>query len=231
MEQLLSKSDALARQTSMVFRRDALPGINWNNRLLGIKGARGTGKTTILLQRLRELELPVTQAAYFSLDDLYFTTQDLSPNMEQYCRQGGQFIFLDEVHKYPGWARAVKNLYDYYPKLHIVFTGSSIIDLAREEADLSRRALMHELPGLSYREYLSFSQGIQIPSFTLTDILDQNAPWRSHLPANFRPLEHFRDYLAFGYHPFALEDKAGYHQRLQQMVRQVVEFDMAELQG
>jgi hypothetical protein len=70
-----------------------------------------------------------------------------------------------------------------------------------------------------------------MPSFTLTDILDQNAPWRSHLPANFRPLEHFRDYVAFGYHPFALEDKAGYHQRLQQMVRQVVEFDMAELQG
>jgi len=231
MEQLLIKSDNLVRRTPMGFRRQAMPVINWSIRLLGIKGARGTGKTTLLLQRLRELGLPANQAAYFSLDDLYFTNHELAPTLEQFYRQGGEYIFLDEVHKYPGWAREIKNLYDFYPQLNIAFTGSSIIDLAREEVDLSRRALLHELPGLSYREFLIFNEYFQAPALTLGDILNPKASWRDSLPADFRPLEQFRNYLAYGYYPFSKEDKDGYHMRLQQLIRQVVEYDMAELQG
>lgn len=231
MEQLLLKSDHLVRRTAMSFRRQALPAINWANRLVGVKGARGTGKTTLLLQRLRELGLPAGQAAYFSLDDLYFTTHALAPVLEQFYRQGGRYAFLDEVHKYPGWAREIKNLYDFYPQLQIAFTGSSIIDLAREEADLSRRALLHELPGLSYREFLIFNGYFKPPVLKLADILHPDNAWRDALPPDFRPLEQFRNYLNYGYYPFSQEDREGYHQRLQQMVRQVVEYDMAELQG
>lgn len=231
MEQLLIKSDTLVRRTPMAFRRQALPAINWANRLTGIKGARGTGKTTLLLQRLRELGLPATQAAYFSLDDLFFTNHALAPTLEQFYRLGGRYAFLDEVHKYPGWAREIKNLYDFYPQLYIVFTGSSIIDLAREEADLSRRALLHELAGLSYREFLVFNGYFQGPALSLADILTPNAGWRDALPQDFRPLEQFRNYLAYGYYPFSREDREGYHIRLQQLIRQVVEYDMAQLQG
>lgn len=144
-----------------------------------------------MLQRLRELGLPANQAAYFSLDDLYFTNHALVPTLEQFYRQGGRYVFLDEVHKYPGWAREIKNLYDFYPQFNIVFTGSSIIDLAREEADLSRRALMHELAGLSYREFLIFTGHFQGPVLTLADILEPNAAWRDALPPDFRPLSNF----------------------------------------
>ncbi|MBK8493537.1 MAG: AAA family ATPase [Saprospirales bacterium] len=139
MEALLAKSEALARKTPMSFSRYLLKDINWNNRLIGIKGARGTGKTVLMLQRLRALGLPATQAAYFSLDDLFFTQTPFSPLLEQFYREGGKVVFLDEVHKYPGWAREVKNLHDFYPDLQIVFTGSSIIDLAKEEGDLESK--------------------------------------------------------------------------------------------
>src|ERR1700744_3712528 len=157
MDVLLERSESLVQQVEPAFKRYLYNQINWDNRLIGIKGPRGTGKTTILLQRLQELGLDATKAAYFTLDDFYFTTNALSETAGNFNKKGGQYLFLDEVHKYPEWARHIKNIYDLYPRLKIVFTGSSIIDIAREEADLSRRARMYELQGLSYREYLSYS--------------------------------------------------------------------------
>lgn len=229
MELLLSKSESLVNQQKSTFKRYLYHQIKWNNRLIGIKGARGTGKTTLLLQYLKSLQLKPTEAAYFSLDDLYFTTHALADTAESFYRGGGKYLFLDEVHKYAGWSRHIKNLYDFYPDLKIFFTGSSIIDIAREEADLSRRALMYDLQGLSYREYLSLRKIISIPAFTIDDILGADKQWRASFPTDFRPLQYFEDYLQHGYYPFFAEDQESLPDRLQQLIRIIVEYDMAEL--
>jgi predicted AAA+ superfamily ATPase len=163
------------------------------------------------------------------LDDLYFTTNQLIEVAGDFYKHGGKHLFLDEVHKYPGWARHIKNLYDSYPDLQIVFTGSSIIDIAREQGDLSRRARIYELQGLSYREYLSFTNKFALAPFSLKDILASPSTWKSRFPASFRPLEHFPTYLEMGYYPFFTEDPGGLTTRLQQLIRMIVESDMAEL--
>ncbi len=229
MEKLLQQSENLIARTFFVKRRYLFNQVNWENRLVGIKGARGTGKTTLMLQRLKLLDLPATAAAYFSLDDLYFTTHQLFETVEKFYQQGGKYLFLDEVHKYPGWSAHIKNLYDFYPDLNIVFTGSSIIDIVRQEADLSRRALIYELFGLSYREFLEFSDIGAFHPLPLDMLLSSDREWRREFPPGFRPLQYFRDYLEFGYYPFSLEDKEGYHTRLGQLIRTIVEYDMAEL--
>ncbi|MBD0288290.1 MAG: ATP-binding protein [Flavisolibacter sp.] len=229
MEELLVKSAFLVLRVHTGFKRYLYRQINWNNRLIAIIGPRGTGKTTLLLQKLHELDKSPTVAAYFSLDDLYFTTNSLVATAEDFYRKGGKHLFLDEVHKYPGWARHIKNLYDFYPDLQIVFTGSSIINIAREEVDLSRRARMYELQGLSYREYLAYTGVLQTEPFQLEELLTTNYPWQKKFPAGFLPLQHFTDYLTYGYYPFFTEDPEGFPLRIQQLVRLIVEYDMAEL--
>ena len=229
MDGLLEKSDMLVRRTETTFKRYLYPRISWKNRLTGIKGPRGTGKTTLLLQRLHEMGKKPSEAAYFSLDDLYFTTHSLAETAGDFYKKGGKHLFLDEVHKYTDWARHIKNLYDFYPDLQIIFTGSSIIDIAKEEADLSRRVRMYELQGLSYREYLSYTGILQMEALSLETLLSGSSSWKQLFPVDFRPLEHFEPYLSHGYYPFFTEDLEGMPDRIQQLVRTIVEHDMAEL--
>lgn len=229
MEYLLGKSEALLQQVSSEKTRFLMNEINWENRLIGIKGARGTGKTTLILQYLKELDLPPTKAAYFSLDDLYFTTHELADTIEKYYKQGGSYVFLDEVHKYTDWARHLKNIYDFYPQIKIVFTGSSIIDIARQEVDLTRRVRLYDLPGLSFREFLNFQNVMEAGAISLDEIVSPGRLWKDHFPVDFRPLEFFNKYLQYGYYPFYLEDEEGYHDRIQQLIRIIVEYDLAEL--
>jgi predicted AAA+ superfamily ATPase len=229
MDALLERSDLLVSRVGTKFKRYLYYVVNWENRLIGIKGARGTGKTTLVLQHLHELGKPAHEAAYFSLDDLFFSAHSFMETAEAFYKQGGKYLFLDEVHKYPGWARVVKNLYDFYPDLHIVFTGSSIIDIAKEEADLSRRAMMHELKGLSFREFLVLRNGKELPKVSFKQLLDNPSSIRKLFDPGFRPLQYLNEYLSTGYYPFFKEDFQGYHLRLQQLIRLVVEYDMAEL--
>lgn len=215
----------------MNFQRYLAGEINWNNRLIGIKGARGTGKTTLLLQWMKKLGLPSSKAAYFSLDELFFISNTLADTAKSFYERGGQVLVLDEVHKYPHWSREIKNLYDRYPELKIVFTGSSILDISRQEGDLSRRALMYELHGLSFREYLLLNNILEVNPLKLESILSDPGSIRDIFPSSFRPYEFFSSYLRHGYYPFFMEDPADYPMRLRQMIRVVVENDMAELQG
>jgi len=226
---IFERSDLLVSHVDTKFKRYLYVQINWANRLIGIKGARGVGKTTLLLQRLYELGMRTQEAVYFSLDDLYFSTHSLMDTVDAYYKQGGKYLFLDEVHKFPGWSQAVKNLYDFYPDLQIVFTGSSIIDISREEGDLSRRAIMYELHGLSYREYLNYSTEREYPVIPLENLIESPNTIRKSFEPAFRPLQHFENYLSSGYYPFFREDIEGYHQRIQQLIRLIVEYDMAEL--
>jgi predicted AAA+ superfamily ATPase len=227
MEEILQQSAALLHNKQPGFHRFLHEKISWNDRLIGIKGARGTGKTTLLLQWLKTKDYQSGAAAYFSLDDIYFSSHSLKETLVAFHARGGKTVVLDEVHKYPEWAREIKNAYDFFPGLQVVFTGSSILDLSRQEADLSRRAVMYELPGLSYREFLAFQKGIHLPPVSLEQILTNQL--MSFFPSEFRPLAHFAEYLQFGYYPFLLENKATSPLRLKQMVRTVVEYDMAEM--
>jgi predicted AAA+ superfamily ATPase len=230
MDALLSRSSRLVREIPVFNKRYLYEKIAWKNRLIGIKGARGIGKSTLLLQKLKELNLPANQASYWSLDDLFFTEFTLAETATRFYNEGGRILFLDEVHKYPGWSRHIKNLYDTYPNLQIVFTGSSIIDIAREEADLSRRVLMYSLAGMSYREYLLFRYNLALPVLTIDDIIQTNSGWQAAFPSGFKPLEFFNEYLRQGYYPFSLEDPEGFPVRLQQVIRIIVEYDMASLE-
>lgn len=217
--------------TKLDFKRYLYTEIDWNNRLIGIKGARGTGKTTLLLQWLKEQNLPAKQAVYFSLDDLYFTTNSLADTIDTFYKNGGKIAVLDEVHKYKEWSRVIKNAYDFYPDLKLIFTGSSIIDISKQEGDLSRRVVMYELQGLSYREYLALKHGISLNKIAFEEILSSSKNYISQLPTDFRPLSYFKEYLEFGYYPFILENKDSFHQKINQLVRTIIEYDMAEIEG
>ena len=229
MIHLLEQSHQLLNDTSLTFKRYLFDHILWNNRLIGVKGARGTGKTTLLLQWLKEQNLPAEKAAYFSLDDLYFTNHSLKETAVDFYKQGGKILVLDEVHKYKTWSTEIKNIYDFYPDLKIVFTGSSILDISKQEGDLSRRALIYELHGLSFREFVLVKENIQLPILKLADFLEHPNDVKKLIPKDFRPFEFFRAYLNSGYYPFALEDSASFYQRINQLVRTIVEYDMAEL--
>ncbi len=231
MEELIEISENLVTKVSLTFKRYLFGTVKWQDRLIGIKGARGTGKTTMLLQWLNMLPLPIGQKLYLSLDELYFTTHSLTDTARTFYQEGGKVLVLDEVHKYPTWSQEIKNLYDRYPDLQIIFTGSSIIDISRQEGDLSRRALLYELKGMSYREYLNFIHRLDFPTIDLEKLLSPGFDLRALFPGEFKPLAHFQEYLQGGYYPFAGTDKLSYYTKLRQLVRTIVEYDMAELKG
>ena len=229
MERLLEQSARLIAGTETNFKRFLFQGIRWNNRLIGIKGARGTGKTTLVLQWIKSQQFNSNEAIYLSLDDLYFTKNTLKETVDAFFKQGGQVLALDEVHKYPHWAQEIKNIFDFYPSLKIIFTGSSVINISQHGGDLSRRSLMYDLPGLSYREFLAMQHIADLPHIDLETLLLNSNELINSLPNDFRPLQYFNNYLQYGYYPFGLGDPPSLHQRIQQLVRTIVEVDMSEL--
>ncbi|MCC6280449.1 MAG: AAA family ATPase [Saprospiraceae bacterium] len=225
---LLDQSNLLLANTRIAHDRFLMHDLPWDWRLLGIKGARGVGKTTLLLQRLQLEQAAGRKAVYLTLDDVHFGTQGLRETVEAFLQIGYQRFFLDEVHKYPGWAQHLKNLYDFYPDIQIVFSGSSIVELGRQSVDLSRRAIMHELPGLSFREYLIFREVPDVPAaFTLDEIFSRHREIATAVSQKIKPFEYFTDYLKTGYYPFFLENPALTSVRLRQLVRLVLDVDLA----
>jgi predicted AAA+ superfamily ATPase len=231
MENLQRKSNIIVQQQSLEIVRLQSKKIDWSDRLIGILGARGTGKTTLMLQRLKAEYGYNTEALYITMDDIYFTSNRLSDLAEQFRQQGGKILFIDEVHKYPDWAKEIKNIYDFYKDLNIVFTGSSIIDISRQNADLSRRAVQYELTGLSYREFLNFTGRSNIEVLSLNDLLNRHVELAHQLSADFKPLQYFNDYLKFGYYPFFIENVKTYHLRLEKVVRLIIEEDLQFIAG
>lgn len=171
--------------------------IAWNDRCIGIVWPRGVGKSTLLLQYLKKQNLQTS--LYVSLDHTYFYDQDLFSFVEKFVREySGSCIILDEVHRYPDWSRVIKNLYDSFPRLQILFSGSSSIDLIGGNADLSRRAVLYRLSGSTFREFLLFDKKIELPSFTLEELFQKNR----ELPYDPNMLSYFREYLEYGYYPY-----------------------------
>lgn len=231
MEELLEISDSLIGRTSLSFERYLKDKIAWDEKLIGIKGARGTGKTTLILQYLKRKKEEGFQVAYFSIDELFFLENSLVDTAKTFYQNGGKVLALDEVHKYPGWSRELKNLHDRYSDLQIIFSGSSIIDISKVEGDISRRAIIYELHGLSFREYLLFRKHLDLPLLNLDQVLSSSNDLRSFFPDDFKPLSFFKEYLVTGYFPFSSTNEELYFQKLRQMIRTIVEYDMAEIKG
>lgn len=213
-------------QLSLAFTRSLAMDIDWSNRLIGIKGARGAGKTTLLLQHARQKLPGDGKTLYVSLDDLYFTENRLYDLADSFRKQGGLYLLLDEVHRYSNWSQELKNVYDDFADLTIVFTGSSIIHLDRAQGDLSRRAVLYELLGLSFREFLQVTTGNNFPRVTLEHLLKDHINLARLVSGKLRPLEHFNKYLQYGYYPYFLENERSYPQKLVETISLALNNDL-----
>ena len=226
MTTLFEKHLRKINATPMHFTRSIMDTIHWEARLIGIKGARGVGKTTLLLQYIKK-NLPIDKATlYVSLDSIWFAENTLSALADQFVKQGGNYLFLDEVHKYPNWSQELKNIYDDYPELKIVFTASSLLEILNARADLSRRAVVYTMQGLSYREYVNLNLGLQLPKYTLSEILDQHVSIASEINKKIKPLQYFNDYLHHGYYPFFQEVPELYFYRIEEVLNLILEIEL-----
>jgi predicted AAA+ superfamily ATPase len=201
--------------------------INWNSQLIGITGARGTGKTTLLLQHIKKTFGTSSKKVLFaSLDHLWFSGNKLFDLGVEFVQQGGTHLFLDEVHKYANWSQEIKNLYDNFPELKIVFTGSSLLEIYKGNADLSRRAIHYMLHGMSFREYLSLEEHLHLPVFTLEDILSHHVDLATRVNGLTKPLPAFNAYLKHGCYPYYKEEKQFYHSKLLNTLNIILESDL-----
>lgn len=189
--------------------------------MIGLTGPRGVGKTTLVLQHIKE-NLNSNEALYVTAEDFYFADHRLIDLADNFVKMGGKYLFIDEIHKYKDWSKELKLIYDYHVELKIVFTGSSVLDINKGAADLSRRAVMYQLQGLSFREYLQLFHGVFSDVYTLQDIVSHQV----ELLGVEHPLPLFQEYLRRGYYPFALED--GYDLRLRQIISQTLESDIPQ---
>ena len=219
MRTLYKKFETLLQSTTTNFKRYLYDSISWDSRMLGIIGARGVGKTTMILQHIKE-KLDSKKALYVSADDMYFGENRLVDLADEFYKNAGEYLFIDEIHKYPNWSRELKNIYDSFPTLRIVFTGSSVLDILKGSADLSRRAIIYKLQGLSFREYLKLFHNYESEVYTLEQIINNEVK----LENIQHPLPLFNDYLKRGYYPFGIENEMNL--RLGQIIIQTLESDI-----
>jgi len=220
MELLSRNFKELLSLTPLDFKRYLYSEVAWDDRMVGIVGARGVGKTTMILQYIKE-NLDTDETLYVQADDIYFANHTLVELAEEFSKNRGKHLFIDEIHKYAGWSQALKSIYDYFPQMKVVFTGSSVLDILKGSADLSRRALMFNMQGLSFREYLFLFHHIEVEKYSLQDIVEHKT---DNLPVR-HPLPLFKDYLRRGYYPFGTND-AMFLQRLKQVIIQTLETDI-----
>ena len=228
MERLIKLSEIRLKSVDSSFHRYLYQQVKWEKPLSIIKGARGTGKTTLLLQRMK---LTKESAIYLSLDDFYFESNRLTLLAENLYEKGYRHFFLDEVHQYPYWSKDLKNLYDSYPEIRIVATGSSVLQIDKGQADLSRRANLYSLNGLSFREFLEMEYKQKNHPLELSSILESHVDISPAINDRLDVLKAFSEYLNFGYLPFFKSDKTFYHQKLQQIIHLIIEIDIPAVEN
>ena len=219
MERLIAQFRTLIEKTDTRLVRYLHSKINWENRIIAIMGARGVGKTTLLLQHIK-LNCTIQKSLYVSADDFYFSSNTLFDLATQFQLNGGEFLFIDEIHKYSNWSKEIKMMYDNLPQLKIIITGSSILDLYKGTDDLSRRVIRYNLEGLSFREYLNLVHNIEIQPYTFGQILKNKVVLKE---VEF-PLMHFKNYLKNGFYPFFNEPD--YEIRLNNILNMTIETDI-----
>lgn len=227
MEKTIERFRKKIAATDLRFVRSLESKINWDARLVCIRGSRGTGKTTLMLQHIKKAFAgDLGKVVYVSLDNLYFADNSLIDFVDSFVKRGGEYLFLDEVHKYPDWSRVIKNIYDDYPELHVAFTGSSLLEILNARSDLSRRALVYNLQGLSFREYLKLVADADFPILTLDEILSDNEKLSAEIVSKIKPFIYFDGYLKNGYYPYFLEGIDDYYSRLNETVNMVLEIEL-----
>lgn len=214
------------------FKRYLIDKIDWRDNLIAIKGAKGTGKTTMLLQHIKESFTDKDKALYLSLDNLWFETHSINDLVEYHYTHGGTHLFLDEVHYYSKWKTLIKNINDDYPGLHVVYTGSSMLKIDSGVADLSRRQLPYTLHGMSFREYLLYEGLAEMEPISLDLLLRDHRRIAEDILSNgMKILPAFGEYLRYGYYPFYKSVYSGFEIRLQQVVNHVLENDYPIIEG
>ena len=226
IDYLYQVSNRKIAKVSLDYKRPLYHKINWDNRLIGIRGPKGVGKSTLLLQHIKESFTDRSKVLYVSLDNIWFSSNSLIDLVEYHYTHGGTHIFLDEVHRYKQWQDSIKNIYDDYPDLHVVYTGSSMLKLRAADGDLSRRLRSYELNGLSFREYLAFGGVRDYPVVKIDDILANHVSLASDITSEIKILPYFERYLSSGYYPFYKEEGDGYLSRVQEVVTQTIDNDI-----
>jgi predicted AAA+ superfamily ATPase len=221
METLYQKFETLLQNTTTDFKRYLFERISWDSRMIGIIGARGVGKTTMILQYIKQ-NLNSKKALYVSADDMYFSENKIIDLADEFYKNAGEYLFIDEIHKYENWSRELKNIYDSFPTLKVVFTGSSVLDILKGSSDLSRRAIIYKLQGLSFREYLNFFHNYAIKVYSFQQIINNEVK----LDNIKHPIPLFKDYLKRGYFPFGVENEMNL--RLGQIILQTLETDIPQ---
>lgn len=213
-------------ETSLTFKRSLLCYINWDVRMLGIKGEKGVGKTTLVLQHIKESFDNPDDALYVSMDNLWFKTHSIMDLVDYLYSKGVYYLFLDEIHKCPDWTIVLKNLYDNYPSLNIVYTGSSMLRIDNSRVDLSRRQTLYKLNNLSFREYLEYEGIASLDPIGFEDLLKNHVRYSMDITSKVKVMKYFQNYLSHGMYPFYKESHTDFHIRLSEAVTQTLESDL-----
>ncbi len=221
----------ILKETSSTYKRYMYNEIDFNSSMIGIVGARGVGKTTLLLQYLLELKknFESNKSLYFSYD--YPTNVDIKliDLTEEFAKVGGKYLIIDEIHKYKDFSLDLKAIYDFYPNMKIIFTGSCATSIYNSQADLSRRVVLYYMNGLSYREFLELKLNIELPKYSLDEILNNSIDIVDCLSEKFLALEYFEEYLTYGYYPFYFKDQNQYLRQLNAVINQTIDIDLVNL--
>ena len=222
MQKLIVISERRSNQLKQQYKRFLFHEIDWNQKLIVLLGHRGVGKTTMLLQTMQQRE----KSIYMSLDNIYFEANRLVHTVEELYQNGIRNFFLDEVHRYPHWSGDIKNIYDNYDDVRLVTTGSSILELSKGQADLSRRALTYYLPGLSFREFLELQTDQKWATLELKQVFEEHEQLSANMTDREDILKQFQDYLKFGYYPFFLEGTNSYFSKLLETSNLIIDLDI-----
>ena len=227
MDILFAKHDRLIANTSLDMVRAIMDRIHWNAQLISIQGAKGVGKSTLLKQFVKlNYEPGDRKVFYCSADTIDFSRRTLVDLAGEFVINGGERLIIDEIHKYEGWSREIKEIYDLYPELKVAISGSSLLGLLAGDADLSRRCIKYTMSGLSFREALRFYDGLDFPVCTLDDILTHPYELWKAVSAKCKPVEKFKKYSQYGYYPFYLEGEDDYYTKIEQIINYVVEAEL-----
>lgn len=234
MDALFRKHDRLLANTSMEIIREKMDQIHWNAQIVSIMGAKGVGKSTLIKQHLKQAFRPGDRSVlYCSADTVDFSTRTLVGLAEEFAILGGELLVIDEIHKYkPGasdWSREVKEIYELFPSLKLIISGSSLLKLKEGDADLSRRAIKYTMPGLSFREAMRFYHGLDFPKWSLEDILAHPYDLWQQVASKCKPIALFKEYLEKGYYPFLLEGEGEYYTKIEQMVNYIIETELPQI--
>jgi len=233
MQEIFSYSNSIIETIELDFKRYLFNQINWEARLVEILGSRGVGKTTLMLQKAKILNSEkANQAVYISLDDKLMFKHSIVDVAEELVKYGVKYLFFDEVHKYPSkikdydWSAEIKNSYDRFPNLRIVYSGSSILKIYKGQGDLSRRKSSYRLAGLSFREYLELNGVVSFKKIILSDLLERHQEISSAITKEIKVIPLFKEYLKTGYFPFYNEDPSSYYNRLNSILNVIIETDI-----